>query len=157
MQSIQSEEKRFIVQDQRKRKAQDCFSGGTIFVDVATSFTRCHFQASLGAEATPLSKNAFEREGLTHGIVVWNCSLDNGTFSKSEFMKEILEKNENIAFSGVGAHHQNGCAEVAICAVVTKARLMSLHAQLQWQEQAPADVWPMAMQHALHLINIIPK
>ena len=125
-------------------------------MDVATGFTRCYFQVSLDAEETLLAKNVFEREALTHGVVIQNYRLDNSIFSKAEFMKEILAKEQNITFSGVGAHHQNGCAERAIRTVVTKARAMLLHAQLQWPEQTPVELWPMAMQHATHLNNIIP-
>ena len=71
-------------------------------------------------------------------------------------MQEIQKEGQTITFSGVGAHHQNGVAERAIRTVVTKARTMLLHAQLRWPDQTPVDLWPMAMQHASYLINIIP-
>ena len=72
-------------------------------------------------------------------------------------MNEILDKSQFIAFSGVGAHHQNGCAERQIRTVVTKARSVPSHAQLRWPEQTMTDLWPMAMQHATHLIDIVPE
>ena len=93
-----------------KEKVRDQFSGGTIFVDVATGFTRVYFQVSLGSEETIRAKNAFEREALSHGVMVRNYRSDNGIFSKQSFMQEILKDEQHITFSGVGAHHQNGCA-----------------------------------------------
>ena len=39
-----------------KEKQQEQYSGGTIFVDVATGFTRCYFQVSLGSEEMIQSK-----------------------------------------------------------------------------------------------------
>ena len=140
-----------------KEKEEEKFSGGTIFVDVATGFTRCYYQVSLGAEETIQAKNQFEREALSFGIVVRNYRSDNGIFSKTEFMKEIYESKQNITFSGVGAHHQNGVAERAIRTVVTRARTMLLHAQLRWPEATSPELWPMAMEHATYLINIIPN
>ena len=140
-----------------KEKVKDQFSGGTIFVDVATGFTRVYFQVSLGSEETIRAKNAFEREALSHGVVIRNYRSDNGAFSKQSFVQEILKDEQHITFSGVGAHHQNGCAERAIRTVVTKARAMLLHAQLRWPDETPVELWPMVMQHATHLINSIPN
>ena len=140
-----------------KEKEEEKYSGGTIFVDVATGFTRCYYQVSLGAEETIQSKNLFEREALSFGVVVRNYRSDNGIFSKTEFMKQIYDNEQFITFSGVGAHHQNGVAERAIRTVVTRARTMLLHAQLRWPDATSPELWPMAMEHASYLINIIPN
>ena len=43
-----------------KEPLTEKYSGGTIFVDVATGFTRCYFQVSLGAEETLIAKNLFK-------------------------------------------------------------------------------------------------
>ena len=72
-------------------------------------------------------------------------------------MKQVYDDNQTISFSGVGAHHQNGVAERAIRTVVTKARTMLLHAQLRWPDEATPNLWPMAMQHAAHINNIVPN
>ena len=72
-------------------------------------------------------------------------------------MKQIHDNEQFITFSGVGAHHQNGVAERAIRTVVTWARTMLLHAQLRWPDATSPESWPMAMEHASHLINVIPN
>ena len=140
-----------------KEKKEDKHFGGTIFVDVATGFTRCYYQVSLDAEETIQAKNRFEREALSHGVVVRNYRSDNGAFTSKEFMTEAHESKQMITFSGVGAHHQNGVAERAIRTVVTKARTMLLHAQLRWPDATSPELWPMAMEHASYLLNIIPN
>ena len=140
-----------------KERETEQFTGGTIFVDVATGFTRVYFQVSLGAEETTQAKLSCEREAMTNGVAVKASRTDNGVFSKQEFMKEIAEKGQRITLSGVGAHHQNGVAERAIRTVVTKARTMLLHAMLRWSEQTTTNLWPMAMNHAAFLVNAIPQ
>ena len=69
---------------------------------------------------------------------------DNGIFNCSEFMKELLKKQQKIRFSGAGASHQNGAAERAIKTVVTMARAMLMHAALRCPEDTlSTDLWPM--------------
>jgi hypothetical protein len=140
-----------------REKETEKFSGGTIFVDVATGYTKLYFQVSLGGEETIRAKLEFERHALSCGVLVKAYRSDNGIFTKEAFMNEIATNHQSITASGVGAHHQNGCAERAIRTVVTKARVQLLHAQLRWPEQTPSDLWPMAMQHSEHLLNIIPS
>ena len=140
-----------------KEKDTERFKYGTIFVDIASGFTRVYFHVSPNAHETIKSKLLFEREALNNGITIKRYRTDNGIFSTQEFMQEIKNKDQFITFSGVGAHHQNGVAERNIRTVVTKARTMLLHAMLRWPDQTENDLWPMAMQHAADLINIIPK
>ena len=140
-----------------KEKDTEKFSGGTIFADVATGFTKAHFQVSLGAEETIQGKIAFERECHSFGASVKRCRTDNGTFTSRDFMDEIQKQDQHITVSGVGAHHQNGIAERSIRTVVTKARTMLLHAMLRWPDETTADLWPLAMKHASDLNNITPK
>ncbi len=140
-----------------KEKETEKFYGGTIFVDIATGFTKVYFQVSLGSVETLRAKHAFEREAELHGVRVKNYRTDNGVFTKEEFMDEIMGAKQGITVSGVGAHHQNGCAERGIRTVVTKARSMLLHAKLRWPDETSDDLWPMAMGHASNLNNLIPN
>ena len=140
-----------------RQKDIDKFCGGTVFTDIATGFTRVYFQVSLGGTETVQSKNLFEREARSNGVVVKRYRSDNGVFTKEDFMAEILKNEQFLTVSGVGAHHQNGVAERAIRTVVTKSRTMLLHAMLRWPDETTTDLWPMAMQHACDLNNIIPK
>ena len=45
-----------------------------------------------------------------------------------EFTNHLMDLNQEIRFAGVGAHHQNGPAEVHIGIVMKMARTMMLHA-----------------------------
>ena len=61
-------------------------------------------------------------------MVIKGYQTYNGIFNASEFMEELLKKQQKINFSGAGASHQNGSAERAIKTVVTMARTMLIHA-----------------------------
>ena len=52
---------------------------------------------------------------------------DNGIFNSSEFMEDLLKKQQKIRFSGAGASHQNGASDRAIKTVVTMASTMVMH------------------------------
>ena len=124
---------------------------------MASGLTKIYFQVSLGASETLLAKQDFERFALSCGVMVKSYRTDNGIFTKEQFLTEIIDNNQSISCSGVGAHHQNGIAERAIRTHVTKARTILLHAMLRWPEQTSSDLWPMAMQHSEHLVNILPN
>ena len=81
---------------------------------------------------------------LQQGGVIKVCHTDNGIFNASEFMEELLKKQQNISFSDAGASHQNVAAERAIKTVVTMARTMLMHAALRCPEdKLSTDLWPM--------------
>ena len=75
---------------------------------------------------------------------------DNGIFNASEFMEELLKKQQKIRFSGAGASHQNGAAERAIRAVFTISRTMWMHPLLRCPEDTlSTDIWTMEMDYAV--------
>ena len=79
---------------------------------------------------------------------------DNGIFNSSEFMEELLKKQQKIRFSGAGASNQNGAAERAIKTVVTMARNMLMHAALRCPEDTlSTDLWEMAMDYTVWVYN----
>ena len=140
-----------------RERPEDKFAGGTIFCDVASGYTRCYPQVSLGGSETIRSKIQFEREALAHGVVIRGYRTDNGIFTKEAFMSELDSKNQLITSCGVGAHHQNGVAERSIRTLVERSRTVLLHAQLRWMDETSVELWPMAMQHTSYLINVIPN
>ena len=82
---------------------------------------------------------------------------DNGIFNSSEFIEELLKKQQKIRFSGARASHQNGAAERAIKTVVTMARTMLMHAALIFPEYTlSTDIWPMTIYYAVWVYNWIP-
>ena len=69
----------------------------------------------------------------------------------------MQENCQTIRHSGVGGHHHNGAAENGIKNVVMKARTMMFNSALRWPESIDLSLWPLALQHAAHLYNEIPK
>ena len=56
-------------------------------------------------------------------------------------MQNLLENKQPLKVSGVGAHHQNGVAEVAIKHLSRTARTMLLHALLRWPDMIDRSLW----------------
>ena len=82
---------------------------------------------------------------------------DNGIFNASEFMEELLKKQQKIGFSGAGTSNQNGAAERTIKTVVTMEMTMLMHAALRCPEDTlSTDIWPMEMDYAVWVCNWIP-
>ena len=138
-------------------KEEDRFKGGTLFADMATGKIFVRPQVSLGAEETLVAKACFERECTLNGVKVKQYHTDNGVFTAQSFVDQVHRMEQQLTFSGIGAHHQNGVAERAIGTVSRRARTQLLHAQLRWSEQTPSSLWPMSLLYAVHLHNIIPS
>jgi hypothetical protein len=133
------------------------YHGGTIFVDHASSFIFLVNQSSLRVGETLQSKIAFERFAQTCGHRIKSFRADNMPFASKEFKADLITKGQEITFSGVGAHHQNGVAERAIQTVTQWARSMLLHQALHWPDQTRLDLWPFALEHAVYLWNHLPS
>jgi hypothetical protein len=91
-----------------KEKHKARFTGGTISVDWKTDFIRHNHQVSLRVGETLKSKNAFEKGAAPFGVNTRTFKADNVPFSSVKFKIDIANKEQDITFSGVGAHHQNG-------------------------------------------------
>jgi hypothetical protein len=98
-------------------------------------------------------KNTFEKGATQLGVHIRTFKADNAPFSSIEFMNDVATKGQDITFSGVGAHHQNGVAERAIKMITSWARTMVLHAILHWPKQTTLDLWPFTMDHAAYCWN----
>jgi hypothetical protein len=140
-----------------KEKPIDQFHGGTIFVDHASGFIFLRNQVSLNAGETLRSKKAFEQFASTVGVSLKKFHADNVPFNSKEFRRNLELNGQPIAFSGTGAHHQNGVAERAIQTVTRWARAMLLHSIILWPDQADLALWPFALDHAVFLWNNIPS
>ena len=95
--------------------------GGTISVDHASGLIHVEHQPSLTAQETIRSKWLFEQMVLSNGVQAENYHADNGIFSAKAFKQILLDMDQHVRFSGVGAHHQNGVAKRAIQTVVYRA------------------------------------
>ncbi|MGH7974322.1 MAG: hypothetical protein ACREBR_02255 [bacterium] len=140
-----------------KTKEHEMFCGGTIFCDHASHLIDVRHQLTLGATDTIRSKRIFERMAHSNGVKVQNYHSDNGVFTATQFRQHLEESDQDLSLSGVGAHHQNGVAERAIRTVVSRARILMLHAALRWPEMADSSLWPFALSYAAHLWNTTPR
>ena len=83
-------------------------------------------------------------------VLVQFYQSNNGISASADFMNEVNKGLQNITFSGVGAHHQNGIAERGVQSILTKARTLVIHAAIHWPDATTNSLWPMAVDYALH-------
>ena len=133
------------------------YGGGTIFCDHATGYIECHHQVSLRSTDTVISKRAFERTAKSCGVRIKSYHGDNGIFKSSEFQDALTKLEQQLKFSGVGAHHQNGVAERSIRTVTEKARTMMQHSYHHWPDEFQVHLWPFALDYACWLHNHTPS
>jgi transposase InsO family protein len=116
-------------------------------------FVKVYHQSNLAAPDTVQSKRKFEQEAGLSNASITRYHGDNGIFQSAKFKEETTELGQVISFSGVGAHHQNGKAERAIKTIFFRARSMMLHASLNWPDSTNKNIWPFAVNYAVHLWN----
>ena len=133
------------------------YTGGTIFVDHASSFVFLKHQISLKVGETLRAKHAFEALCREHGVKIKTYRADNVPFGTELFRNDLASQDQTITFSGVGAHHQNGVAERAIGTITRLARTMLLQQAILWPDHADLKLWPFAMEQAVHIWNTLPR
>jgi hypothetical protein len=127
-------------------------------VDHATGFTFVNHQVTLSTHATLESKEQFESLCRDHGVVALEYLSDNGTsFTSQAYRDHLLAFSQTSKFAGVGAHHHNGVAERAIQTIMSIARTMMLHSAIHWPDVSDASLWPLAVDHATRLFNLMPN
>ena len=75
------------------------------------------------------------QEAMGYGVELKCFHTDNGIFKSKAFVEALKDSYQMITKSGVGAHHQNGVAELAIGTVQAMAQAMLLHVQLHWPDE----------------------
>ena len=133
------------------------YHGGTILVDHYSAFVYLGNQISMATGSTLATKHAFEHFARLHGVKIKKYRVDNQPFDSEEFKDDIALQEQELDFSGVGAHFQNGVAERAIQTVVTWARAMMMHQLQRWPEVFKESLWPFALEHAAYLWNNLPR
>jgi transposase InsO family protein len=123
-----------------KEKKRDKMNVGTIFVDHATGHVFIYNQGMAHSGETIIDNKKYERLALDSGVSVQTYHADNGIFSTNAFRSHCDYKDQELEFSGVGAHHQNGIAERAIQKESSLARTMLLHMSPHWPEQADLEL-----------------
>ena len=140
-----------------KEHVDDRYCGGTLFVDHASGYIFLKNQISLRVGETLQGKHAFERFADHYGIKLRSFHADNHPFGALEFIDDLELQGQSITFSGVGAHHMNGVAERALKTCTLWARCAMMHQLLHWPSAFQADLWPFAMEHAVHIWNSLPR
>ena len=146
-----------LFESRGKTSNDSMYTGGCIFYDHATSYVYIHLQVQINTIEALQAKMSFERHLFDYGIIAQAYHADNGIFNAKEYVKEIEDNFQQIQYSGVGAHHQNGCAERAIGTMFSIARTMMIHAKLRWPDVIDTNIWPMAILYAEWLYNHMPK
>jgi Integrase core domain. len=139
------------------KTTSDQYVGGCIFVDHMSGFIHVEHQLGFSSSETIRDKQDFEQLALGHGVLVEDYLTDNGIFSKTKFVDHIRQHNQQIHYCGVNAHHKNAIAERAIRTVSELTRALLLHASTHWPEGINGALWPMAVDHAVHLYNTLPN
>jgi hypothetical protein len=128
----------------------------TVFVDHFTNMSYVHLQTSTNAVETLEAKTEFEKFALTCGVLIKHYHADNGRFAESVWKEDVQKKGQQLTFSGVGAHHQNGRAEKRIRDLQDLARTSLIHAHRRWPDAIDSRLWPYAIRHANHALNSTP-
>ncbi|KAI2498513.1 hypothetical protein MHU86_15973 [Fragilaria crotonensis] len=140
-----------------KTKADEMYTGGCIFVDHASGFVHVELQVNLNTHETLKAKEKFELTCRQYGVVPQEYLADNSKiFTSAEFTRNLSTFAQIMRFAGVGAHHHNGIAERNIRTIMAIARTMMLHAAIHWPSIADATLWPLAVNHAVFLVNHVP-
>ena len=140
-------------------KEADCdkVKCGSMFVDHCTGFMFTHHQSSLRTEDALHGKHLFEQFAKGFGVTIKTYHADNHPFGSAAFREDIAAQGQQLTFSGVGAHHQNGVAERAQQTVFRMARAMMLHLLIHWPENFEPNLWPFALDQAVHIWNHTPR
>ena len=133
------------------------YSGGALFVDMASGHIDCIFQAHLNMHETIHAKEEYEMRCRDVGIMPQEYISDNGSaFASSQYTAHLRDFKQIHHFAGVGAHHHNGVAERSIQSIMSISWTMMLLAAMHWPEMADSSLWPMAVQHATYLHSNMP-
>jgi hypothetical protein len=132
------------------------FKGGALYVEHASGRVHCEHQVGFSAGEIIRGKQSFEKVCMDNGVVVQDYLTDSGTFKGKKFVAHINETQQMMHFCGTNAHHQNGVAERAIQTISNMARAMILHASMHWKDGIDAFLWPLTVNHAIHIYNNTP-
>ena len=94
-----------------------------------------------------LAKEAMEKLMAQAGQTIKHYQADNGRFSDNCFIGVINQKNQQINFFEVGAHHQNGIVENKNKILTNGARTLLLHGMIMWPQIIDEMFYPFAMKY----------
>lgn len=135
------------------------YVGGSIWVDAATGVVRVHLHTTFDTHETLLGKKIFEDWMKEHGVEKIEEYVSDGhsSFTSQDYQQHLSDNRQVQRFAPPGGHHHNGPAERAIGVLMNMSRTMLIHAALHWPEMADPALWPMAVTHAAHILNRLPR
>ena len=122
------------------------YCGGSLFSNNAMVLVVPTNQVSLREGETVQSLKKFAHLAATYGVHIQKFYGDNGVYAFVEFQCTIENMENDLYFSDVDTHHQNGVAKNSIQVVLWEVRAMVLRAAIQWTDQALMGLWPFAME-----------
>ena len=78
------------------------YTGGSIFVDLASKFVHACHQCGTTVAETVLSKHNF---CLQHGVIVKEYLADNQLYCSDDWKSDYANQRQSTIYSGVGAKH----------------------------------------------------
>ncbi len=135
------------------------YIGGSIWVDAATGCVRVHLHTTFDTHETLLGKHAFEDWMAEHGVNRIKEYVFDGhkSFTSQGFQEDLAQNRQVQRIAAPGAHHHNGPAERAIGVLMNMTRTMMIHATLHWPDMIESTLWPLAVLHAVHIMNRVPR
>jgi hypothetical protein len=119
-----------------REQESDRFCGSSAFVVAASGYVHIDHQVTLNANDSINDRSAFERMAN-----ITKYDTDNRIYTGKAYVEDLVQMNQSIHHSGVGAKWQNVAAEGAIGMVVSKARTLMVHAALHSPKEADDTLW----------------
>jgi len=139
-------------------KPTDKYKGGCIFVDHASGYIHVELQVHLNTRKTLHAKTKFEAECGKYGVIQQSYITNEGTaFTSTGFNEHLSTFRQTVSQSTPGSHHTNGIAERSVGTVMSITRAMLHHAAIHWPDVADAELWPLAVHHAVYILNRISR
>jgi transposase InsO family protein len=109
-------------------RAKKRYRYATVYIDQVSRLSFMYLQKTATAEETLEGKQAFEKYSEQRGVRIRGYHADNGIFKAHKWVLACRAKGQNLSFTGVNAHHQNGMAERRIRLLQELTRTMLIHA-----------------------------
>ena len=83
----------------------------TAFIDQCSHLSCTHAQKGATVDEMLEAKAAFEAYAKARGMHMQVHCTNNGIFKANAWAQHCYKSGQDLTFSGVGAHHQNGMVE----------------------------------------------
>jgi hypothetical protein len=115
-----------------------------------------HLQIDNLSVKTVAAKCTFKSFAAKNSVKIQHYHCHNGQCSDNAFKQACHKQRQQLTFSGVNAHFQNGIAKQAIQDLLESARKQLLHACARWPQAVHFALWPYALCNAALLHNSLP-